>query len=189
MNLERIDFHIRGVAPLIVHNALLSDPLYVWSRAVAQISKKRKKTEAELIEMARCEFQGSLYHDGERPFIPGANLERMFRDAAAKTKKGKDVQAGMIVPEDAPLIYDGPKDRDKLWAKEQFRFRASAGVGGKRVMRTRPIFREWELKFFVLISLDVLEVQQVCDFLDLAGRVIGLCDWRPKYGRFEVVEG
>ena len=55
-------------------------------------------------------------------------------------------------------------------------------------MRTRPCFEAWELKFIVLFDDTIVEEAQIRSFLELSGRVIGLADWRPKHGRFEVVK-
>lgn len=181
-------FEIEGKAPLICHNARLSDPLDKWTIAVAEISSKRKKTIADHMEMAHREFLGSLYlGENGTPVIPGGNIERMLRDAAAKSKRGKDIQAGVLVTDEIPIVYDGPKDPEKLWQDEKFRFRASCKVGTSRVMRTRPWFPEWSLAFEVLYDDTLLNQTAIEEFVELAGSIIGLGDWRPKHGRFEVL--
>lgn len=186
--MNEITLHIIGVAPLILHNARLSDPLDEWTMKVAEISGKRKKTVADLKEMARREWYGSMYLDTKgSPCVPGSNLERMLRDAAAKSKEGKTVQAGVIVPDDAPIIYDGPSDIDELWESGRFSLRASCKVGQQRVIRTRPCWERWELKFTALFDPDIVKSgTRIKDYAILAGRQIGLADWRPKHGRFEV---
>lgn len=185
---QSIDFHVRGVAPLIVHNAQLADPLNEWAKAIAEISSKRKKTDKDHEELAHREFLGGFYLSEKGPVIPGGNVERMLRDAAAKSKRGKDVQAGLIVMDDVPIIYDGPKDPEALWKKrDKFSLRATVGVNRNRVMRTRPCWYEWELKFRVDFDSTVLNRSAIEEFVELAGRLIGLGDWRPKHGRFEVL--
>lgn len=188
--MQEITFHVRGVSPLICHNARLSDPLDEWTMKVAEMTSKKKKTHADLIEIARREWFGSLYlgENGE-PVIPGTNLERMLRDSAAKSKMGKVVQAGLICTEpDFPIIYTGPKDPEKMWeAGDKFALRASCKVGQQRVIRTRPCWRQWELKFDITFDETLLNPQAVSDFVELAGKVVGLGDWRPKHGRFELV--
>jgi hypothetical protein len=54
-------------------------------------------------------------------------------------------------------------------------------------MRTRPIFPEWELEFTVEYSPDLVQRDRLEEWVEVAGRQIGLSDWRPNYGRFEVV--
>lgn len=186
--MRETSYRISGVAPLLCHNAQLSDPLNEWSKALARVTSKRKKTEDDHLEIARLEFHGGLYLvEGVGPVIPAANLERMLRDAAAKTKQGKQVQAGLIVVEDAPIEYEGPRDAAKLWSSDKFFNRQSCKIGQQRVIRTRPCFSSWELKFTVNYDEQILDDEKIDEFVELAGRIIGLGDWRPKHGRFEVL--
>ncbi len=186
--MQELHFHIRGVAPMIHHNAILSDPLAPIVREIQTFTSKRKKTIEDHEEIARLEWNGSLYlHPKKGPVVPAQNIERMLRDAAVKSKMGKQVQAGLRVIEDWPVIYKGPRDPAKMWETGKFRNRASCKVGQQRVIRTRPCWDEWELKFSVQYDEELLEPKQVSDFVALAGRIVGLGDWRPKHGRFEVV--
>lgn len=180
-------YTIKGVSPLVMHNEQLADPLNRWTRALKGVSKKRTKTDDDLLEMSRIEWMGGLYWDESIGIhVPERCLERMLRDAAAKTKRGKDVVSGLIVVEPASLVYKGPKVPAELWEMDAFRLRASVGVQKSRVIRTRPIFREWALSFTVNYDENVLDPGDIDGFLDVAGRLIGLLDWRPKHGRFIV---
>ena len=58
---------------------------------------------------------------------------------------------------------------------------------GGSIMRTRPIFPEWTLDFTLAYADDVISKDEVERALSDAGRLVGLCDWRPKFGRFQVV--
>ena len=191
---NQLTYRITGKAPLILHNARLSDPLNRYTKLVSEISSKRKKTEDDLIEMARREFLGSLYtadrddetHAGA-PVIPGANLERMFIDAAKKFKMGPKAKAGLFVHDDDPILieYEGPKSAEGMWAKgSEFALRASCKVGMSRVIRTRPRFHSWALTFTVTYDRQMLDESDLHRFMDTASDMIGLGDWRPKHGRF-----
>lgn len=179
-------YKITGVRPVLMHNAQLSDPLNAHARAIKEISSKRKKTDADLEEMSRREWLGSFYWDDKMgPFVPETNLERMLRDAAKLNKMGTAVNRGLIVTEPAKLEYNGPRDMTKLWEqREKFSLRASVGVNQSRVIRTRPIFPEWSLRFTVEFDETVLRVSDIDGFVESAGRFVGLLEWRPKYGRF-----
>ena len=87
-----------------------------------------------------------------------------------------------------PIIYKGSKDPEKLFDDKNFVDKRGVIVNRSRIIRTRPIFREWELVFDVQFIETVVNKSNVIDALTLAGQIIGLCDYRPKYGRFEVVE-
>jgi len=60
-------------------------------------------------------------------------------------------------------------------------------VGQARVMRTRPRFNSWAATFSVHWAEDQITIEQLRTAIDDAGRQVGLCDYRPKFGRFEVV--
>ena len=83
-----------------------------------KISGKRIKTDADLEELARLEFQGSLYFGKEGPFLPAQVIEASIIDGAKKSKDGLKAKAGMFVEKGAILEYDGPLDRD--WETRTF---------------------------------------------------------------------
>src|SRR5262249_49765792 len=49
-----------GGSPLVMHNERLADPLDPFARDIAKVSKKRNKTEADHLEIARLEFLGGM---------------------------------------------------------------------------------------------------------------------------------
>ncbi|MCY4558942.1 MAG: hypothetical protein OXF79_21715 [Chloroflexi bacterium] len=60
-----------GVSPLLMHSDRAGDPLSNEARWLSEISGKRGKTEAHLVEAARREFHCSIYLDpAGRPTIP-----------------------------------------------------------------------------------------------------------------------
>ena len=54
-------------------------------------------------------------------------------------------------------------------------------------MRCRPLFSDWELKFELDFDDETVNRDDVIQWLHVAGKKVGLSDWRPKFGRFEVV--
>ena len=188
MSYEQLKIQIEGVSPLIMHSSQLADPQNKWVRAMKEILKKpaKKRTDEDLIELARLEFMGSLYVGESGPMIPGVNLEALVVEGAKKTRDGKTAKSGLIVENDAPLVYDGPKDADKLWDDKRFVSVASAKVPGGRVMRTRPRFNSWSLKFDALYLPGVISKNAIETWLNTSGSLCGLGDWRPRYGRFIV---
>jgi hypothetical protein len=53
-------------------------------------------------------------------------------------------------------------------------------------MRYRPIFRNWSLSATVMVNEDVVNLNEVKKALVDAGALIGLGDYRPRFGRFNV---
>jgi hypothetical protein len=189
--LESTTFAITGITPTIMHNGQLANPLNRWARAIKEITGKRKKSEEDMEAIARLEFLGSLYlldGDSGAPCWPGVNIEIMLRDAARLEKRGKDVMRSVWVPDDAPLVYDGPKAPEKLWEIERFRDIRSAVVSGRRIVRCRPVFHDWKLEFAVQFSAEAVNPDDVARWVRIASSSIGLSDFRPRYGRFNVDE-
>lgn len=181
-----LSLRIVGVAPLVMHSGQLANPLSPQAKELRKISKKRAKTDADHEFLSRVEWNGGLWLSGGVPCIPGESIEACFVQAARKSKRGVIARAGMISPQNWPLEYDGPHDLNKLWEDESFRLIAGVRVGQARVMRTRPIFRKWAARVTFEYLDDQMDESDILDILRVAGRIVGLGDWRPRYGRFEI---
>lgn len=177
---------LEGTAPLLMHNARLANPLDPATKALKRVTSKRTKTDEDHAEIARLEFLGSLYYDPDiGPYIPGENIWRCLWDAAKKYKMGVKVKEGIFVSTDTnPLAYTGPREPDRVWADENFRHMASVKVGTSRTMRCRPVFREWRVSAEGILDPSLLEPSNLDSIAETAGSLIGLGDWRPRYGRF-----
>lgn len=176
-----------GTTPLLMHNARLSNPTDEIAKAMKRVSSKRTKTDDDHEELARLEHMGSLYFDDDMgPFIPGQNFERCLVDAARVTKAGKKIERGVFVETNInPLAYDGPRTIDELWKDDNFRHVASVKVQQNRVTRTRPQFRTWAVDADGMFDPAVISLEELAEIAETAGRMIGLGDWRPRFGRFD----
>lgn len=179
---------IVGTMPLLMHNAQLSDPLATITKQLKKVSGKRIKTEADHEEMARIEFEGGLYWDEEfGPYVPGANIHACLLKAAKMTRQGPAIERGVVVINEVhPLAYNGPRTVDELWKDKNYVSRLSVGVTTSRVMRTRPQFRQWALESDLIVDDGQLDLDQITSIADKAGQMIGLGDYRPRFGRFDV---
>lgn len=188
MSLVKFRVHMSGIdgSALLMHNARLSDPLDEYARKIKKVSGKRKKTEEDHQEMADLEWLGGIYHDIDLgPFVPGQNIERCLCDAAKKIKLGTVVKSALVIESNInALAYDGPRELSVLAADGNYRHRGSAKVGTARVMRTRPYFRQWATYADGQYDNTQLDMDQLVEIVDIAGRIIGLGDWRPRFGRF-----
>lgn len=169
-----------------MHSGQLTDPLNQHSRSIAEISAKRKKTDADYKELGRREFFGSLYLMGGKPCIPGEMLEAALIRGAMKEKRGPQAKAGLLVEHNTALEYEGPREPQALWDDERFRLRVAVKVGQAKVMRTRPRFDGWAASIQVKFLPTLLNAREVRSFLVAAGEQIGIGDWRPRFGRFSV---
>lgn len=177
---------ITGHAPLLMHSANLSNPLDETARSLKKITAKRAKSEEDYMQAAQLEFRGSIYHDAQvGPYIPGPNILRCLVDAGRKRKLGTKVTAGVFVEDAVNVLgYKGPREIDELWRDKNFVSTASAKVGMARVMRTRPMFREWTLEAVLNVDPEVIDIDDLNQVVEIAGTMIGLGDWRPTFGRF-----
>jgi hypothetical protein len=184
MQYERLKFRLTSVSGLICHNGRLADPLNPIAKEMKRVSSKRAKTDADFEELARLEFLGGLYlHNGE-PCLPGEVMEAALVEAAKKMRRGQQAKAGIISQGNFPIEYDGPRTTHELWADERFRLVAGVKVQKNKVMRTRPIFRECASEISVDFMPGQLNRSEVEEMVRTAGTIVGIGDWRPKFGRF-----
>jgi hypothetical protein len=194
-------YKITGISPLLLHNGQAIDPLNQYAKEMKRISKKKNKTDEDQGIMSRVEWFMSIYHDGPadtvadgevsvdpsaRLVLPANGLEAMIIGGAKKLKLGTSAKAGLIVNEDAKLTYDGPSDINKLHAAGKHVHRVAVRVGTARVMRTRPIFRSWGAEIAIEYDQSVIDEPEIFSILKAAGQQVGIGDWRPRFGRFEV---
>lgn len=179
---------ITGTSALLMHNARLADPLDPITKEKAKVSSKRKKTEEDQELLSHLEWQGGLYwHDVVGPYLPGDNVFKALIEAARKSKDGKRVEQGLLITTDQnPLAYDGPRTLEGMWEDKRFVHRCTVKQQMSRIVRTRPIFHSWRTQVEGRFDDSVLDHSDVESFAELAGKYIGVGDWRPKHGRFDV---
>lgn len=181
---------IEGLTPILMHNGQLCDPFNHYAKELKKVTSKRTKTEDDQMQMMRIEWDGGLYLDEQgKVAMPADSILAMVQGGARKFKLGKQVAPGVFVNSDFfAFEYDGPKNLDKLYADPQHVLRKRVKVGQAAVMRTRPRFPKWSCKFELELVTDILNPEDLKRILDTAGRVVGLLDWRPRYGRFQVTK-
>lgn len=183
---QQYQCRITGVTPLLMHNGLLADPCNEITRMMKAVSGKRDKTESDHAELSRLEWFGGLYvHDG-KPVLPGEMIEAMLLESAKKKKKGVQAKAGLIVPDNSVLEYEGPKDIDAMWKSGKFLHKVGVRVQKNKIIRTRPVFYQWAATLDIHFLPGLLNKSDVEGFVEVGGQIVGLGDWRPKFGRFVV---
>jgi hypothetical protein len=182
---ESVEPHIRGLQPHLQHNSRLADPLNPFTRAIAELTSKQKKTEDDHRRIADLEWEGGLYLDDDgRPCVPGFVLVGALYEAGKLVRKGPKVRAGVYCHGHFPLIHAGPRSLEALKADPEFRdtrIVRNPGKGG-RVSRTRPKFPEWELKFALEFRPDIISRADVLHLTSLLCSFIGLSDDRRLGG-------
>lgn len=186
--IERITMKLTGARPLLMHSGALADPLDRQAIDLASFTGKRSKTRSDHEIIAELEWYGSLWLHQSRPCLPEHALESAFVDGARFKRKGRAATAGLEVVGPALLEYEGPQDLPSLWKNEDFRKRAGVRVKESRTMRTRPRFPEWSAQFTATYLPSLLDRNEIVEFFRIAGAMVGIGDWRPKFGKFTVEE-
>lgn len=178
---------LRGIAPLLMHSERLVDPFDPLVKQIAAInSKKKKKTEEDMLIVQRLEWEGGLYHsEALGPYLPCANIKRSIMDGAAIFRGGVDVKRALLPMEgDVPLAYRGPRDIEGLWKHGGYRDIRSVGINRNKVMRCRPKFPEWGIETQMTLDTNVADLDDFQRYLLYAGKMVGLGDYRPTMGRY-----
>lgn len=186
--MKEANYSIKGITPLMLHSDRLANPFDALTKEIKALTGKRKKTEDDLQEIARLEWLGGLYSNDDASAMPGHNLFASIIGGAKLHKLGQAVKRSALVAEDTVTIqYDGPKSPAALFKQKAFVDMRTVKVGTARVLRCRPIFREWAATFSVNFDESGLQRADLDRCVEDAGRMVGLGDYRPRFGRFEVV--
>lgn len=182
---------LTGRTGLAMHNPRLVDKTDPITREIGELTKVavNKRTDAQNTQIEHLEFLGGLYYDpAVGVYVPAFAVVRTFESAGRITKQGTDiVRALALVSDKVPLRYEGPRDPEGLWARPEFRWRQTVVVARRRVMRMRPIFRQWALDFEAELLDDVLNPGDLAAIAEKAGQAVGLLEGRKLgNGRFSV---
>lgn len=172
---------------LLVKNGQTADPRNQHAKRMKEITSRRKKTDEDLVELAEAEYLGSLYLRDGKPSIPPKCLMACLRSGAKKTKNGKVVQEAVYIDDEPFIEYSGTKKPDAMFGDDRFVHTDIVRVGQAKVVRTRPQFPDWALEFEITYDEELVNHRDIAIWLTTAGR-LGLCDYRPRHGRFEVTK-
>ena len=191
------EVQIRGIRPIIMHNGPAGlDTRSPANVEKAEIARKRgsNRTATDDARLQELECQTALWLDSQgAPTIPEAAIRSCIETGARKLKQGSQVREGLIV--DEVLSFDYDKERYGVTVEElgkTAQFTVGVVVQRNRILRTRAKFDVWEVTFRLDTDEELVDQEQLARWLDIAGRRIGLGDWRPEksgtYGRFETIK-
>lgn len=169
---------VRGSADILFHR---------WSneavaeKAAAAKNSKGKKTDNVESYVYRTET-GELAIPGE--YLRGAIIAaaKFRQDPRSPRKSAMDLFKAAIVVT-TPLASLGTKDWDFLDARRVL-------VQRNGITRVRPAMRVgWQVTFDLMVILpEYVDRQMLRETIENAGRLIGLGDFRPTFGRFGIVK-
>ena len=188
-------FRISGASALLMHNGAAGlDTRSAVSREIAAITAKRggNRTETDDERLRELECRRSLWLDaGGAPAVPAAAVRAAIETGAKRRRQGPQVRSGLIVLETV-FAYDRERygaTLEEIGGKAQYT--VPVVVKGSRVNRTRARFEPpWSCTVTVDVDGELIDREQLLEWLEIAGRQVGLGDWRPEksgvFGRFKV---
>lgn len=184
-----VDVKVKGVSPLLQHRFPMPDYETMGKGGHQQSGAKDY----------RDEWKQSLYVDADGDiFHPATHFERAMVKAAAQFKiqgkRGKTykdlVSASVFVtPEEIPFNMKAPDELDTDADKPLYLDLRPVVIQRARVARIRPAFKPgWELEFQIEVIDDQMPIEMLHEILSYAGKAVGVGDYRPRFGRFQVVK-
>lgn len=184
---------IKGTTPLLMNSNQGVNPRHPLTKKMKVLTAKRKRTDEDEEEILHLKWQLGLYwQDSVGVVVPSVNLEATFRNAAKSVRKGaiaKLQSAISIKPDYIPLEFDGiGKTKDELWDDPKYSDFRIGRIKQSSVSLCRPRFDSWCLTFKVFFDETKFDTSEIVSLFELAGREVGLCDYRGKYGMFSILE-
>ena len=187
---------IEGTTPLIMHCGIRGlDTRSPLSREIAEIAKKRgtNRTQVDDERLAELECQKSFWLNSEgQVTIPERVIKANIEAGARKLKQGPLVREGLIVV-NTEFVYNKEAYGETIeeLGKSTI-FQAPVVVQRNRILRTRAKFDEWACIAKIETDPELVDEEMIKHWLDIAGRRIGIGDWRPEksghYGRYQLEE-
>lgn len=185
--MESVKVRVKGRSTLLMHSARLSNQFDPKVKEFKLLTHKKKKTDEDHLAIARFEFELGMYFDEKLgPYVPTENVRMAIIEGGRLSKLGTAIDRAVQILEDrAPLRYEGPRTVAALW-ESRFYDLSSVGNQSNRVMRCRPAFEGWSLDLELFFDPSMIDRSQLLAASNSAGKFIGLGDYRPRFGRFEV---
>jgi hypothetical protein len=183
----QIDITLTGLKPMLQHNIRLANPLDPYTQKLKEFTGKRKKTDEDLAEIMWWEARGSAYETTEGFLgMPCDNVWRSLYDAATAFKQGANLKRALIPDTDIePLLVAGEKVYVDEFLKAGNIDTRAVQVSRARTMRSRPMVdTPWSVTHRFELLSDIIDVRELDPITERAGRVVGIGDYRPRFGTF-----
>jgi hypothetical protein len=173
----RVELTIRGEADLLFHRWNCEA---VEAKAKAAKGSAAKKTDNIESYVYRND-QGEICLPGEYLRQAVIAAAKFRQDPRSPRKSAQDLVKAAVVSL-TPLASLGVTEWD-------YEHRCRVQVQRNGVTRVRPALRAgWQASFVLLVNLpEYVSQEMLLGLLTDAGRLIGVGDFRPTYGRFQVI--
>jgi hypothetical protein len=188
--MKTLKYKIIGNAALLMHSDVTANPLHPLTKKLKELTKKRNKTDEDLWEIAKVEFEAGLYWSKDTGYImPSAVLDAAFLGSAKHFKQGVLWKQACLITDDSKFIFKHRSlEPSELFKLPQYIDMRTVKVGTSKTTRCRPVFREWEFETEIHLDEAKMNEGEIDSIVKNAGLYVGLCDWRPKFGRFDVTK-
>lgn len=173
----RVQVTIEGTAPILFHR---------WNCESVESKAKAKKGSAE---KKTDDVESYVYRNDKRELcIPGEYLRgaivgaaKFQQDPRSPRKSAADLFKAAVISL-TPLASLGVKDWD-------FMDKRRVVIQRNAITRSRPAMAEgWKATFILMVNLpEYIDRQMLNSTIAAAGKLIGLGDFRPSFGRFNVI--
>lgn len=174
----RVEITIEGTAPILFHRWNCES---VESKSKAKKGSAEKKTDDTESFVYRNE-KGLLCIPGEylRGAIVGA--AKFQQDPRSPRKSAADLFKAAVISM-TPLASLGTKDWDYLDKRR-------VCIQRNAITRSRPAMKEgWKATFVLMVNLpEYIDQVLLNSTVQAAGKLIGLGDFRPSFGRFHIIK-
>ena len=176
----------KGISPLIMHSCQCVNPLHPIAKELKKYTSKKNKTDEDLTTISDLEWEaGAYWKDGLGLYIPAENVEVTIINGAKANKKGKDVQKYVdVIDLYIPLDYGENLSKEELIQNYEYRDTRIMTVMRSKILRTRPRFDQGKIEFELRYNEEKIDIETIINAIEYAGMYVGLCDSRPKYGKF-----
>ena len=177
--MKKITYTLKGSGGLIMHNV------------ESMLLERPRATKHVDWESSSEVFEARMYLSNEEKIeIPPRVIKKMLSLAAQKAwsvlglKSGKSsykqIIESMVFLNDGGLLIN--KNKDDCIKHESF-----VVVSSSKVLRVRPMVENWEGKLtLTVVNESQLPVAVLDEIITFGGAFLGLCDYRPEFGRFSV---
>jgi len=159
---------VEGKAPLLMNKFSVEEKTTSRAKKVYisedEAEKKTYRTEDGKLFLPSTHFKASM-----------VKAATDFKMTGRKSYK-EYIKAGLFIDE-AEIILDQQKYEI---------FACPVVIQRARVMSWRPMFKEWSCEFTLELADEMLNITDVKQILEAAGRFKGVGDFRPEHGRFIV---
>lgn len=173
-----VQIEIIGSCPVIFHKWSCED---VASKAAAKKGSKEKKTD-NVESFIYRDQDGDICLPGEYLRMAMVYAAKFKQDPRSPRKSAFDLfKAGIVPLTELAKINGGTKNWDFIDQRRVV-------IQRNAITRMRPAFlKGWSAEVEIMVNVpEYIDYAFFSEVLSMAGRLIGVADFRPTYGRFDI---